>query len=1554
MANTNYKEFFISYSREFSIAFAGKLHQQLRLKGVEAWFDKVNIPSGDFWEDRIKAGIRNAQNFIFVVSPGSMASPHCHAEIEYALQLGKRVFPIIHCELDETFQVDEAYRTNYEIIQKELGKRDWILAKEKAGSLVELESWKGTYENKWPQHDDLSYLSDWDCPTEVDWQSIDNLEEAVDKLLKSSQRHQKYVQMHTHFLNLAYDWEKHGNQTEDLLVGNDRINSEEWLLREFRHGENAPCHPSILQAKYICASKKNAQNLMTQVFVSYAMEDVEIMREVQAALQLNAITTWVHSTDIDKNKIYGREITKGIEEADNFLFFLSDHSLSSYWCLKELQYAISLNKRIIPLNIGETHNYTLPDLEGVEETVKYLLNLQYVDFTDNVAGATDETGKSDFDQDIEDITAEFHRNEDYHFQHKMLLVQALRWKAKGKAAFLLRGHNLDNALTWLRLNTDREEHPPTELHIEYIEASGQSKGMHPTEVFISYSRKDSDFARKLNRALQETGRITWFDQESIASGVDFDQEIFKGIERCQTFLFVISPDAIASSFCERELKHAADFHKRFIPIFLRESDKYQEILPQSFQNIEWIEFHDLNHFEKSLQALILALDTDREHVESHVKWHERALEWETNQKSKDFLLNATACDEAEAWLEDIGGKKPHSTELQKEYISASRKALLLEQEAQLKTEKSLLLRLRMSQIAVGIAIIFLFVSGYFIYDSKKNLAVANGALAESKRLAEIADKSAESEKAEKERAKQALINLQAKEVELEEALSEALAAEKFAEAKRLEAELEKVKAKKESIRALAFKLDNLSKEALGEGDKTQSIQYLLAAWDSLSYWNIDKNYLMQRTFYQTEEKTTHHEVLKMAGHTDFVSAVKISPDGRRIVTASWDNYIKTWDMKGNELQVFERNDQNINAVAFAHGMDVLAVGDEGGELSLWEVSTGKMLKKYCKHTGSILSVALSPDNKYILTGSYDSTAILWDLDGNILHRLEGHKDVVSSVAFHADGKHFITGSYDKSAIVWNANGTISHILKNGHKGYINMVAFSPEGDRVLTAGQDSTAVMWGLKEGELRSSPIFTFAEHKSPVGFVAFSKEGGQPVTGSNDGTVIKWDNYGNVDQKIEVGASGKISVSISPKGDQLLVGDMGGNSSLWNTGGEKPFSLLGHLEKVNGFVLYPKEEKIVTASDDKTAIIWDKEGNLVQTIFAHNYGINTIAISPQGSLLAMGSWDNTGSLWDMEGNKVQVLLGHKDVVSSIAFSPDGSRVLTGSYDSTAILWNARGQLLKKFKHGGFVTSVAFSPNGRQVLTGSTDHSAILWDLNGKVINEFKGHRFEVNAVAFSPKGDKVLTGSSDNTAILWGLDGTIIQRFLRHTDHITSLAFSPNGDKILTGSDDHTAILWGLKGNIMQEFDDFTKEVKAVAFAPSEDKIYVASGMTVERELLPKGIYQKWRAEQIPALLPRELDDAGIFPEFKDILAYQDRKQLSDFAQYFYETKKLENAKLLYIKLLKLPGATNYSIDDTQAEQIAISLKSEGAKQSDLRKLNIQHKDWVKVEQAFAALKD
>jgi hypothetical protein len=714
LITSDYKDAFISYGRRQSLYFVARLHRRLRLIDYDTWFDKVNIPDGDDYAQRINHGIESAHNFIYVMAPRCLTSPYCLLELEYARLLGKRVIPINQMVIFDTPEQDlsagdqqvmvnfykffnlpnQNIRTTQEVLNRShalVGKTDWLDAKEKLSEndCQRLADWAQPYENKWAKHEDLDYLKSVDFFDQPMFgESIDALEGVVERLIAVLERQKDYVHTHTDILAHALHWQKNQKATQHLLVGKERQAAEEWLLTEFLGGKQPPCQPTALVCEYICEARKNAENLMTDIFICYDTQDKDIRNSVIQSLSRHAKTTWIHDQDIQKGADYGRAIEQGIENADNFFFFISPYSVVSEYCRRELDHALQYNKRIVPLLIAPTPESDIPDV---------LRELQYVDFTDN-------TCQADYDSDIDDILNILRRDHEYFEQHKILLTRGIKWEIEGrKSAFLLRGHNLDNAQTWLRLNEKREQHPPLPLHQELITASEAAKGQLGTDVFLSYSRTDADFARMLNTALQEADKNTWFDQESISTGVDFEKEIFKGIDSADNFVFVLSPDAVSSEYCEREVNYAADNSKRFITVLHRTIDP--NTMPDALRKINWIDFKD-TAFEKSFPELIQAIELDREHAHQHTVLQQRASDWAENNRSINFLLNITACANAESWqaIAVAERKRPVPTELQRDFIIDSRKAI-----KKANRRRNALLTLAVfGMVAAGILAIFAF------------------------------------------------------------------------------------------------------------------------------------------------------------------------------------------------------------------------------------------------------------------------------------------------------------------------------------------------------------------------------------------------------------------------------------------------------------------------------------------------------------------------------------------------------------------------------------------------------------------------------------------------------------------------------------------------------------------------------------------------------------------------------------------------------------------------------------------------------------------------------
>ena len=153
----------------------------------------------------------------------------------------------------------------------------------------------------------------------------------------------------------------------------------------------------------------------------------------------------------------------------------------------------------------------------------------------------------------------------------------------------MRGYDLRQAEAWLKTAQGRAVYPATDYHREFIQASSEHPQPASIDVFISYSSADADIARALNNALQSQGKTTWFDQESIAAGTaNFQQEIYKGIEISDNFLFILSPRSVNSPYCKQEVDHGARFNKRFVTI-LHQPVNTADLHPE-LAKVQWLDF----------------------------------------------------------------------------------------------------------------------------------------------------------------------------------------------------------------------------------------------------------------------------------------------------------------------------------------------------------------------------------------------------------------------------------------------------------------------------------------------------------------------------------------------------------------------------------------------------------------------------------------------------------------------------------------------------------------------------------------------------------------------------------------------------------------------------------------------------------------------------------------------------------------------------------------------------------------------------------------------------
>ncbi len=478
--------------------------------------------------------------------------------------------------------------------------------------------------------------------------------------------------------------------------------------------------------------------------------------------------------------------------------------------------------------------------------------------------------------------------------------------------------------------------------------------------------------------------------------------------------------------------------------------------------------------------------------------------------------------------------------------------------------------------------------------------------------------------------------------------------------------------------------------------------------------------------------------IRLTGHTDAVSSVVFSPDGRTLATASYDTTARLWD-----------------------------ISDPHQPAPLGTPLIG--------HNKYVSSVAFSRDGRTLATASHDKTTRLWDISDphqpTPLGTLTGHIKEVNSVAFSPDGHTLATASHDKTARLWNISDPHQPSLLGtltGHDSNVYSVAFSPNGNTLATASHDDTVRLWDDLPGPIVASP--------GRVSAVAFSPDDRTLATGSHDKTARLWD-ISNPRQPSRLGtltghAGYVYSVAFSPDGRILATASKDKTARLWdisNPHRPKPMVILkDHSQIVYSVAFSPDGRTLATAGDDETTRLWDisnpYQPTWLATLASQDIAISSVAFSGDGRTIATASFDHTTQLWDVrdprQPTRLAILTGHTREVNEVTFSPDGKTLATASFDHTIQLWDVRDprqpNLITTLRgHISRVSSVAFSGDGRTLATASHDNTAQLWDISDLrqpiLLATLTGHTEEVDGVAFSSDGRTLATASFDDTARLW-----------------------------------------------------------------------------------------------------------------------------------------------------------------------------------------------------------
>jgi WD40 repeat protein len=273
------------------------------------------------------------------------------------------------------------------------------------------------------------------------------------------------------------------------------------------------------------------------------------------------------------------------------------------------------------------------------------------------------------------------------------------------------------------------------------------------------------------------------------------------------------------------------------------------------------------------------------------------------------------------------------------------------------------------------------------------------------------------------------------------------------------------------------------------------------------------------------------------------------------------------------------------------------------------------------HDGTVLSVCVSPDGKYIISGSADFTVRIWSLSNNLQEAvLAGHSGAVRSVFINSECRFIASGSSDNKVIIWSFWARSQEASFTGHTASVTSVCISPDSRFIISGGLDSLIIVWNF----LNKAKEAVLEGHMSGVTSVCMSPNGMYILSGSLDGSIRIWSFISKCVEAVLTGHTESVNtLCVSPDGFYIVSGSHDRSVRVWNFIDKSQESVLtGHKKEVNSVSMSHDGKYIISGSEDKNIKIWNISTMSLEAVLPKNLSaVTTVCMSPEGRFVVSGT---------------------------------------------------------------------------------------------------------------------------------------------------------------------------------------------------------------------------------------------------------------------------------------------------------------------------------------------
>ncbi|XP_037299409.1 uncharacterized protein LOC115450836 [Manduca sexta] len=550
-------------------------------------------------------------------------------------------------------------------------------------------------------------------------------------------------------------------------------------------------------------------------------------------------------------------------------------------------------------------------------------------------------------------------------------------------------------------------------------------------------------------------------------------------------------------------------------------------------------------------------------------------------------------------------------------------------------------------------------------------------------------------------------------------------------------------------------------------------------------------------------------VVSVGGAGAGARLLQLAPSGQHLVLAPSAGDPQLWHIMSNsKVHTFKGHSGRILCMCVTRESQYLLTGSEDTSVIVWDLHTLAIKTKILEHIAPVLCVAAIVNRSLVISGGEDSSVIVSSLvDGTLITKVDHHRGPVTAVKVIQDGEILVTCSQDGTVCTWNVDN--SALLSTVNAG-------APIHAMDVTDDNVFLITLQGENELHLRTFITGTYLHmlkrHKAKVKCFCVAHDSSRAAVGCTDQRIYLYSLHSAQLLRTLAAAHDLAALAVADRDHFLLA-----------AGGNRVTIYSFHTEdNLTNFRPTKQMKRRQTKSTTNITLLQAEQSELIP--------ISCLEVSRDGQLAASGCARGLVRVWQLSTHRLQTTLsGHIGHVTCVTFSPNNLIVLSGSEDRTVVVWQLadNSPSLTYKGHTSALQTLLMMSDGRRAMSGDRARNVHVWLVDsGIVLHSTTGPSATID-VTLNMKFAVLSDG--DNSVRIWSLaggDNAEDRRAVSHAERITCFALTADSQHVVTGSMDMSLKVWKLDGGKLSQVLVGHSDIVTCVAVSITNKTQVVSG--------------------------------------------------------------------------------------------------------------------------------